>query len=168
MTVARYLPFISRFTLFASLLLLFSSCSVVPLQQGSSAVVADAALKQKLEQHYREWRGVRYQLGGTTKRGVDCSAFVQEVFRARLGVVLPRTTALQSRSGVAVRRDALQRGDLVFFKTGRRTRHVGIYLEAGRFLHASTSRGVTISSLDNPYWRDRYWRARRVLSAIQQ
>jgi cell wall-associated NlpC family hydrolase len=58
--------------------------------------------------------------------------------------------------------DELQTADLVFFKTGWKTRHVGIYIGEGQFLHASTSRGVMISSLDNPYWQRHYWTSRRV------
>ncbi len=116
-----------------------------------------------LEQHAR-WRGVPYRLGGTDRGGIDCSAFVQRTFAERFGIALPRTTAQQGRAGVAVTREALRPGDLVFFKTGRKLRHVGIYLGDGRFLHASTSRGVTLSSLENRYWRERYWKARRILS----
>ena len=149
-------------------LALLGGCSFTPSQSEEySSFALSTSLKQKLDQHYHEWQGVVYRLGGVSKKGIDCSAFVREAFRSKLGVELPRTAVLQSRRGVSVKRHALQRGDLVFFKTGRRTRHVGIYLEAGRFLHASVSQGVTISALDNPYWRDRYWQARRIIGVTQ-
>ncbi|PSU14789.1 hypothetical protein C9J03_00095 [Photobacterium gaetbulicola] len=116
-----------------------------------------------LDSVYRQWRGTPYRLGGTTKAGIDCSAFVQiglaEVFQQKL----PRTTGEQVRQGKWVAITELQEGDLVFFKTGRTLRHVGIYLGESRFLHASTSQGVMISNLKNPYWRSTYWQARRVI-----
>ncbi|KHT58052.1 hypothetical protein RJ45_25775 [Photobacterium gaetbulicola] len=116
-----------------------------------------------LDSVYRQWRGTPYRLGGTTKAGIDCSAFVQiglaEVYQQKL----PRTTGEQVRQGKWVAITELQEGDLVFFKTGRTLRHVGIYLGESRFLHASTSQGVMISNLKNPYWRSTYWQARRVI-----
>jgi len=108
------------------------------------------------------WRGVPYRLGGSSESGVDCSAFVQITFRSKLGVDLPRTTEALAREGERVSRSELQAGDLVFFKTGFRQRHVGIYMGGKRFLHASTSRGVMTSSLNNVYWNERYWKARRI------
>jgi probable lipoprotein NlpC len=113
------------------------------------------------------WRGVPYRLGGSSEAGVDCSAFVQITFRSKLGVDLPRTTEELAREGERVDRSELQAGDLVFFKTGFRQRHVGIYMGGKRFLHASTSRGVMTSSLNNVYWKERYWKARRIELADQ-
>ena len=161
-----------RFSVFSLLfllsLLVLNACSLpVPQPPDRQSLTVHSPLKQQLYQQYSEWKGTKYQLGGVSKQGIDCSAFMQETFRSRLGIELPRTTILQSRRGQAVRRDQLLSGDLVFFKTGRRVRHVGVYLEEGRFLHASTSKGVTISRLDNPYWRDRFWQARRLISPAQ-
>ncbi|KAF0807334.1 NLP/P60 protein [Alcanivorax xiamenensis] len=115
-----------------------------------------------LSAQLREWEGTPYRLGGMTRKGVDCSGFVFLTFHDRLGVRLPRTTDQQARVGEKVAKDQLQTGDLVFFRTGRGVRHVGIYMNHGRFMHASTSRGVMISSLDNVYWRSHYWTARRI------
>jgi probable lipoprotein NlpC len=61
-----------------------------------------------------------------------------------------------------VKRSKLKTGDLIFFKTSPRVRHVGIYLEKGKFLHASKKRGVMISRLSDVYWKSRYWKAKRV------
>jgi cell wall-associated NlpC family hydrolase len=117
----------------------------------------------RLMQAYEQWRGTPYVLGGTTRSGVDCSAFVQIVMRQQLGVDLPRTTREQMNAGSRVRRARLKTGDLVFFQTGRNTYHVGIMLDSHRFLHASTSRGPMISSLTENYWNRRYLRSRRVM-----
>lgn len=106
--------------------------------------------------------GTPYRLGGTNRRGVDCSGLVYRVYRDLYGLQLPRTTEAQVDLGYKVSADELQTADLVFFKTGWATRHVGIYIGQGRFLHASTSRGVMISSLDNPYWQRHYWTSRRL------
>ena len=119
-------------------------------------------IKGRLYTQYHKWRGVRYRLGGSNKRGIDCSAFVQVTFKTKLGVNLPRTTSLQSRLGKEVRKNELKAGDLVFFRTGSTSRHVGIYLEENKFLHASQSRGVTISKLDNTYWQANYWKSVRI------
>lgn len=116
----------------------------------------------ELMAHYREWRGVPYRLGGQSKRGIDCSAFVQLAYRQRFGLNLPRTTARQATMGRQVKRKHLKTGDLVFFKTGLRVRHVGIYLGQQRFLHASTSRGVMISRLGQRYWARHFWKAVRL------
>lgn len=115
-----------------------------------------------LAQHER-WAGTPYRLGGSSFRGIDCSALVQNVFSDTFRFDLPRTTEKQVRAGLAVERDALRPGDLVFFRPPGAYRHVGIYVGEGRFLHASTSQGVMISHLDNRYWQRHYWQARRTL-----
>lgn len=125
-----------------------------------------AQVRQALLAEHERWLGTPYRLGGTTRRGIDCSALVQRVFAEAFGLELPRTTTQQVREGESVSRDALQPGDLVFFQPPGYYHHVGIYVGQGRFLHASTSRGVKISSLDNRYWRHYYWQARRPLDDV--
>ncbi|EKM5758686.1 NlpC/P60 family protein [Cronobacter turicensis] len=120
-------------------------------------------LKHALLSRYAGWKGTRYHLGGTTHRGVDCSALMQHLFAESASVSLPRTTWQQLKKGKAVRKTALQPGDLVFFSTGPRQRHVGVYIGDNQFIHASKEKGVTISSLSNDYWRARYLAARRVV-----
>jgi len=119
-------------------------------------------IKEKLYAQYTQWKGTKYKLGGLNRNGIDCSGFVFITFKSKLGIVLPRTTNLQVATGKDIERNQLQAGDLVFFKTGRFFRHVGIYLEHGKFLHASTRLGVTISKLDNVYWKSKYWKAKRI------
>jgi cell wall-associated NlpC family hydrolase len=116
----------------------------------------------RLMQSYEQWKGTPYRLGGTTRSGVDCSAFVQIVMRDQFRIDLPRTTDQQLRTGRRVRRGSLNVGDLVFFRTGRSTLHVGIMLDRNRFMHASTSQGVMISSLNERYWSQRFIRGRRL------
>lgn len=122
-----------------------------------------AQLYDALNFQYQTWKGVKYKYGGNSKNGIDCSAFVQKAFMEGLNIKLPRTTTLQLRVGKDVQREDLKMGDLVFFKTGFKTKHVGIYLEKGKFLHASTKRGVTISRLDNIYYSKHFWKIKRVI-----
>lgn len=120
------------------------------------------AIERALYDQLARWRGTRYRLGGRGGNGIDCSGLTQVVYRDLFGRQLPRTTDDQEKVGRSVGRHALAPGDLVFFKTGLRQRHVGIYVEDGMFLHASRSNGVRLSSLDSDYWRSRYWKARRL------
>ena len=136
-------------------------------QQEMDALVADVMaevppLRVSLEAQHEDWKGVPYRYGGLSPRGVDCSGFVYLTFLSRLGMEVPRTTTELLQSGEKVKRDEIQVGDLVFFRTGPGNRHVGIYMGNGDFLHASTSQGVMTSSLSNPYWHRRYWQARRL------
>lgn len=121
-----------------------------------------AKVKQILVSQYHEWKSVRHRMGGMSKKGIDCSGLVYVTYLSRLGMHVPRSTELQSSVGIPVKQSQLQPGDLVFFKTGLKQRHVGIYMGNKRFLHASSSRGVTVSRLDNVYWSRSYWKARRV------
>lgn len=104
------------------------------------------------------WLGVPHKLGGGTKRGVDCSGFVAIVYREVYGKQLSRSSAdMLKHDCRKVSRDKLKEGDLVFFKTTRGGKksvpsHVGIYLKNGRFIHTSTSGGVMVSSLSEPYY----------------
>lgn len=118
--------------------------------------------KASLMQAYRDWKGTPYQLGGSSKKGVDCSKLVHIVFDEYFGIDLPTNTRTQLNAGKGIRRAAVHTGDLVFFRTGRKTLHVGIAVNQGEFLHASTSNGVMISKLGNSYWRNRFLAARRV------
>lgn len=137
--------------------------AVYPVQTRKTADLSHTEkIKRILYSQFRGWRSVRYKAGGLSKKGIDCSGFVYITFLQKLGIRLPRTTELQAGIGPAVRKGRLRAGDLVFFKTGIKVRHVGIYIEDGKFLHASTSRGVTISSLDNSYWSDTYWKSVRI------
>lgn len=115
----------------------------------------------KLLVQFQEWKGTRYRMGGISKSGTDCSGFVLMTFREKFGIELPRSTREQNKLGQDVKKTDLVSGDLVFFHTGRYD-HVGIYLQDGQFLHASTRAGVKISNLSDFYWKTRYWKAKRL------
>ncbi len=105
-----------------------------------------------------------YKYGGQSKNGIDCSAFTQQVYRNSLGIELPRTAREQFKVGDKV--TDLKFGDLVYFdtQTGSFPGHVGIYLGDSLFAHASSIQGVTITPLNNKYFKKRYVGARRITS----
>lgn len=121
------------------------------------------AAESPLEQMAFNYLSTPYRFGGSTRKGIDCSAFVQSVFRD-VDVKLPRSAREQFRVGEKVERDQLQPGDLLFFRTyARFPSHVGIYLGEGRMIHASSrSRRVVITSIDYPYYVKRYIGAKRI------
>lgn len=113
--------------------------------------------------------GTPYRYGGMTRNGIDCSAFVLSVFGAAAGLTLPRVAASQSKEGEAIDKENLQKGDLIFFSHGKRISHVGIVenvTEEGEimFIHAATSKGVMISSLNDSYWGPKFRFAKRVIN----
>jgi cell wall-associated NlpC family hydrolase len=109
--------------------------------------------------------GSPYQWGGTGSNGFDCSGLVQAAY-SRMGVRLPRTTRDQATRGQMIAADAIRPGDLVFFGDSPRSiNHVGIAAGSGRFVHASSSRGVVEDSLDEDYFRRRFVFARRVTTS---
>ena len=109
------------------------------------------------------WIGTAYRYGGEDKRGVDCSGLVMNVYNRALGIKLPRNSAKQQEFCTGVSRNELSPGDLVFFSNNSgRINHVGMYIGAGNMIHASSSRGVIISSLSEKYFMDRFHSAGRV------
>ena len=116
-----------------------------------------------LIEFYENWSGVKYEYGGNSRSGIDCSSFIQMAYKDNFNIALPRTTDSQANIGIEIDKSQLEMGDLVFFKTSSSSNHVGIYLENGKFMHASTSVGVTISYLDNIYFDKYYWKAQRII-----
>jgi cell wall-associated NlpC family hydrolase len=144
--------------------LLILSCSTGPLSaKNESSKSEGKSVKAVLYRQFKEWKGVRHKDGGLSKSGVDCSGFVYLTMKNRFAMEVPRSTEKLSMYGRAVSRRKLAPGDLVFFKTGIFKRHVGIYVEDGKFIHASKSKGVMLSDMDNVYWNKRFWKAKRVL-----
>lgn len=108
--------------------------------------------------------GKPYRGRSKWEEGLDCSKFTYEVFEAYNKTILPRTVAEQFKVGERAPRRLLKFGDLVFFRTDRsHVSHVGVYIDYNEFIHASTSRGVIISNLNEKYWAERFVGARRVL-----
>jgi len=121
--------------------------------------------KQKLADLVMEWLGTRYHFGGSSRTGIDCSAFTQMLFSSAFNIQLPRTSVSQATIGQTVsRRSDLAFGDLVFFHTRSRRgiSHVGMYLGDNLFAHSSSRYGVTISSLESTYYSKRLVAARRL------
>jgi len=110
-----------------------------------------------------EWWGTRYCIGGQTKDCTDCSGFSGNLFRDVYNINLPRTASDQYHICDKVSLEELKEGDLVFFHTySRGISHVGVYIGNNKFVHASTSEGVTISDLNDKYWQPRFIAAGRV------
>lgn len=145
--------------------LLLAGCASSLVGKGPSGG-EEYAVRIALYDQFSAWQGVPYRLGGTSRNGVDCSGLVHLTFRDLFGIQLPRTTAELAQVGETVKPQALRSGDLVFFRHGRGSNHVGIYLENNRFMHASTRKGVMISSLDDAYWKKRYWKSVRPRSSL--
>lgn len=105
-----------------------------------------------------------YKYGGSTENGIDCSAFTKQVFQNSLDVELPRSTREQFKVGENISKYDLKFGDLVYFNTTKRSYpgHVGIYLGDDQFVHASRSLGVTVSNLNDPYYKKRFIGAKRI------
>ncbi len=123
--------------------------------------ITNLTLINKIE----EWWGTRYALGGSTKNGIDCSAFTQVIMKEVFGKELPRTAQEQYKSTERLQKEELQEGDLVFFHTSgrRRISHVGVYIMNNKFVHSGTSTGVTISDLTDTYWTSHYRGAGRLV-----
>ncbi|MCA6363919.1 MAG: C40 family peptidase [Bacteroidetes bacterium] len=163
--------------------LLFALLLVAACRHGrdgaSSESAADKALKQKYAEKlqvpaasvtnlvlYRfvdDWYGVPYQYGGKTKAGVDCSGFSAALYQAVYKKTISGSAATLWSKCESVGEKNLQEGDLVFFKIGGdKVSHVGVYLQNRRFVHASTKKGVIISSLDEAYYTKYFFKGGRL------
>jgi cell wall-associated NlpC family hydrolase len=120
-------------------------------------VPAENITNFSLYQAVEEWYGTRYRFGGTSKSGIDCSSLMQKLYAAAYNLEIPRTAVTQYQATKRLTQDDLQEGDLIFFHTTRSgISHVGFYLGNRRFVHASSSRGVVISNLDESYYVKAY------------
>ena len=135
----------------------------------STSTINYSAAKNKVVDNAKQYDGVRYKYGGTTKKGMDCSGLVYTSFKQE-NIALPRTTKDLSKTGDWVDIKQVQKGDLLFFATKKNSRtinHVGIVTNSRvgnvEFIHASTSKGVMISNLAERYWYFAFVQARRVL-----
>jgi cell wall-associated NlpC family hydrolase len=137
-----------------------------PVRRFASGIIArSAAIASNLTRSAMRFIGTPYVFGGTSRGGFDCSGYVQHVF-AMMGVHLPRTADAQFDAGKRIASAEMAPGDLVFFHTyASGVSHVGIYLGNDQFIHSSSSRGVTISSLHDSYWAARYLGAKRIVAA---
>lgn len=112
-----------------------------------------------------EWTGVSYRPGGDSKQGTDCSGFTCRIYEKVYRTKLPRSTEEQKKESRTIGKRHLREGDLVFFtskRSGNKPAHVGIYLKEGKFVHASTSKGVIVSSLQEKYYIDNWLSGGRI------
>lgn len=162
----RWLPIGSMFLM----VILAVGCGSTASQQAialqtnagnASTAVQAVPLEQQLRSEVQQWVGTPYRMGGASRKGTDCSGFVQRLYRDIFQQQIPRSTSRQVRAGQPINKKQLSPGDLVFFRIPYKGPHVGIYLGRAEFAHASTSKGVMISSIGNDYWHSSYWTARR-------
>jgi cell wall-associated NlpC family hydrolase len=131
-----------------------STSASIPTSSKASAVISTA----------KSFVGVPYVWGGDSPSGFDCSGFSQYVLKQN-GISVPRTAADQYTVGISVSKSNLRVGDMVFFTTYKAgASHLGFYIGNGNFIHASSSKGVTISSLSNTYYSSHYIGARRIIN----
>lgn len=133
-------------------------------------IAEDSITNEKLYHTIDNWLGVPYLWGGETKKGIDCSAFVQEVYIKVYEKDIPRTSIEQFYANTKVQftnQKYLREGDLIFFRLRHKDRvvsHVGIYLQNGKFLGSNSPRGVEIANLNSNYWQDKYVASARLLN----
>lgn len=122
-----------------------------------------AAKPTNLEKYAKEWLGAKYVYGAASKKKTDCSGYVMQVYKGFYGIALDHSAQhmYDDGRGYSIKRKKLQEGDLVFFGNFWKISHVGIYLKGDRFIHASTSKGVVITPMDDNYWASKYKGARR-------
>ncbi|MFY7811436.1 MAG: C40 family peptidase [Flavobacterium sp.] len=119
-------------------------------------------------QRANEYYGVRYRMGGNSREGIDCSGLVCKAFETT-NIKLPRTSNEMSRMGRRLQNYEVRKGDLIFFRTrgGRNINHVGLVVENNegdiKFIHASSSKGVIFSSLNESYYKNSYSHCNRIL-----
>ncbi|MBB5321429.1 C40 family peptidase [Marinobacter oulmenensis] len=164
------MPFaIRNLTFLAAILLVLGGCAgneslqqkqaqMQPLPPELTEAPGDTG---RLWQVFERYRGAPYQYGGTSASGFDCSGFILTAYREGLGQHLPRTTSQMLARGSVVRPGDIQPGDVVFFRIAGKEQHAGIYMGNNRFIHASTSAGVTVSDINGYYWQGRLSSARR-------
>ncbi|MBR2196480.1 MAG: C40 family peptidase [Salinivirgaceae bacterium] len=173
--IIRVASVIKRLVPVFSVALLLVSCSASRRAAADERAALSAKLgveitkddNIKLYRYVSSWIGVRYRTGGTTKSGVDCSGFAGAVYNDVYGKKIHRTVVdIYSEDCRHIRQGNLQEGDLVFFRTdGKNSKtpnHVGVYLKNGKFVHASSSRGVVVNSLEQEYYRKEFIKGGRV------
>ena len=121
------------------------------------------APKTTFEEYASKWLGTPYVYGANSTKGTDCSGYVMQVYQGFFNIALPHNAHMMYKDerGKSVSRGSLREADLIFFGSFWKISHVGIYLGGDRFIHASSSRGVIISNLNEKYYKNKYQGARR-------
>jgi len=130
----------------------------------SQKIVIDSVLTPELYYISFEWIGTKYKYAGESKKGVDCSGFVAEIYKNVYGIQLAGGSKDIYTQVKPLEKDELKEGDLVFFKIKRdKISHVGIYLSNNKFVHASVHSGVVVSDLDEPYYKEYFFEGGRIV-----
>ena len=129
-------------------------------------VAASSTTNSKMYQFIYDWIGTPYRLGGNTKKGVDCSGFAAELYEQVFNTSIGSNSRNIYSNVDKVSKNNLQPGDFVFFKIrSKNISHVGVYIGDNKFAHASSSRGVMVSDLNDAYWKRYYYNGGRALTA---
>lgn len=147
----------------------FEGCSnkkniaIQSVEKTTSQKVIDNDIRETILREFRKWEGTPHKMGGNSKKGIDCSGFAHYMYEALFNIDVPRSTKLFLKAGLKINKSQLKPGDLVIFEPPTYPRHVGIYVGGNKFIHASTTKGVMMSDLNNPYWLKCYLMSRRVI-----
>lgn len=148
-----------------AIVMFMAAVMVLTLSPLGSFKTEAASTGESIISYGEKFMGVPYVWGGTTPSGFDCSGFTQYIFKNAAGISIPRTTDQQYKIGTAVAKSDLQPGDLIFYKNTYKKgiSHVGVYAGNNMVLNATSSDGIDLVSMNNPYWGPRYAGAKRVI-----
>lgn len=132
-------------------------------------VAISATSNTKMYQFIYDWLGTPYRLGGDTKKGVDCSGFAYQLYDKTFNTIIGSNSRNIFSMVNPINKVELKEGDLVFFKIHSKSiSHVGVYIGDNKFAHASSSKGVMISNLDEPYWQRYFYKGGRLLESFKE
>lgn len=132
-------------------------------------IAVSATSNVKLYQFVYDWLGTPYRLGGDTDNGIDCSGFAFQLYDKVFNTVIGNNSRNIFSMVNPVNKDELKEGDLVFFKINSKSiSHVGVYLGNDKFAHASSSKGVMISNLNEAYWKRYYYKGGRLIESLRE
>jgi len=132
-------------------------------------VAISATSNTKMYQFIYDWLGTPYRLGGDTKKGIDCSGFAYQLYDKTFNTIIGSNSRNIFSMVNPINKVELKEGDLVFFKIKSKSiSHVGVYIGDNKFAHASSSKGVMISNLNEPYWQRYFYKGGRLLESFKE